>query len=396
MQVAVIGAGFQGACTALELARRGVDVVLFDRAGEPVTRAGFVNEGRIHLGFTYAKDTSLKTARKMLAGGLAFRTGLNRWIDFDGMLPDITSKPCLYAVHRSGQLGFDQVWDYCQKVDGEIARARQHNAMDYLGDAGDLTCRRQEPEEVSDSFDSALIEGVVKTPERSIDVKSIAKALRAALAAEPKITFLAETRILSVTPDGGRLAVAWDKDTLLADHVVNAAWTGRLVLDRTMGLEPAGAVFHRLKFGIWITSQHFAVVQGPYGDLVPFPNGETYMSWYPYCKVAHSDALEPPDWPLMPAQEQKRGIVRRSAAAIAAICPAARFSEQELAAAHVEGGVICAWGEQDIDWPDSLLHQRRDSGVHTHDRNYHSIDTGKYTLAPLYALEAADRICPDP
>ena len=62
-----------------------------------------------------------------------------------------------------------------------------------------------------------------------------------------------------------------------------------------------------------------------------------------------------------------------------------------LAQAEVKGGVIFAWGNSDISDPESELHQRHDVGVRSYGR-YHSIDTGKLTLAPLFAKEAADRI----
>jgi len=59
----------------------------------------------------------------------------------------------------------------------------------------------------------------------------------------------------------------------------------------------------------------------------------------------------------------------------------------------VDGGPIFAWGESDIDDIGSQLHQRYEIGIHQHGR-YLSIDTGKYTCAPLFALEAADRLSP--
>jgi 2-polyprenyl-6-methoxyphenol hydroxylase-like FAD-dependent oxidoreductase len=50
-RIAVLGAGLQGTTIALELARRGCRVDLFDREEQPITRAGFQNEGKLHLGF---------------------------------------------------------------------------------------------------------------------------------------------------------------------------------------------------------------------------------------------------------------------------------------------------------------------------------------------------------
>ena len=56
----------------------------------------------------------------------------------------------------------------------------------------------------------------------------------------------------------------------------------------------------------------------------------------------------------------------------------------------VDAGVIFAWGATDISDRDSELH-RRDAGVESID-GYHSVNTGKLTTAPLFALDAADAV----
>ena len=54
--VAVLGAGLQGACVALELARRGYRVLLIDQSSGCMQRASLASEGKIHLGLVYAND----------------------------------------------------------------------------------------------------------------------------------------------------------------------------------------------------------------------------------------------------------------------------------------------------------------------------------------------------
>ena len=53
--------------------------------------------------------------------------------------------------------------------------------------------------------------------------------------------------------------------------------------------------------------------------------------------------------------------------------------------------MIVAWGETDIDDPASELHNRYAIGV-TSDHGYHSVDPGKLTMAPLFALRCADQV----
>ena len=98
-RVAVLGAGIMGVSTALLLARRGVSVVLMDAETAPLRRASRWNEGKIHLGFLYAGDPSLETARRVLPGGLAFKPMVES-LTGTSLAPVITSHDDTYLVHR--------------------------------------------------------------------------------------------------------------------------------------------------------------------------------------------------------------------------------------------------------------------------------------------------------
>ena len=63
MRVAVLGGGLQGACVALELSRHGVKVDLYEKSDQCLSQASAHNEGKMHLGYVYANDRSLRTAR---------------------------------------------------------------------------------------------------------------------------------------------------------------------------------------------------------------------------------------------------------------------------------------------------------------------------------------------
>jgi hypothetical protein len=54
-------------------------------------------------------------------------------------------------------------------------------------------------------------------------------------------------------------------------------------------------------------------------------------------------------------------------------------------------GVIFAWGAADIDEHGSRLHTRYEIGIHS-EGNYHSVNTGKYTMVPLLGYQTAERI----
>ena len=106
--------------------------------------------------------------------------------------------------------------------------------------------------------------------------------------------------------------------------------------------------------------------------------------------TAHSGSLAPPAcWGTMPDDTYLSTIARESFAAMEAIVPQLRnVHPQEI---RVRAGVIVAWGSTDIDDRASELHRRSEIGVHSYGR-YHSIDPGKFTMAPHFARVCADRI----
>ena len=110
MSVAVLGGGLQGCCAALELAIRGTRVTLYERNSTLLAGAATANEGKIHLGYTYASDRSLTTARTLLRGALSFAPLVQRYLDAD--VPLVASEPFVYAVHRDSQVKYEEFATY--------------------------------------------------------------------------------------------------------------------------------------------------------------------------------------------------------------------------------------------------------------------------------------------
>src|ERR1700694_5439050 len=115
MHVAVLGGGLQGCCIALALADRGAKVALFDKNESLLSRAAIANEGKIHLGYMYAGDPSLSTARMMMQGALAFAPFFTRYL---GLALDrmTVSIPAVYLVHRDSQRGPEEIARYLAAV----------------------------------------------------------------------------------------------------------------------------------------------------------------------------------------------------------------------------------------------------------------------------------------
>jgi glycine/D-amino acid oxidase-like deaminating enzyme len=400
--IAILGAGLQGTCIALELARRGHAVDLVDQDTLALNRASLRNEGKVHLGFVYAKDESLRTARLMVRGALAFRRLLARWTD--GALERLsTSSAFHYLVPHDSALAPAALASHYAAVARLYDEAR-HDGGDYLGVAPDAIWRPLRHAEIAPFAAAGRLKAGFATVEASIDLSQTVGALRGALATAPRIRLHLGRRVRAVTrgPWGFRVegepadGTSWRLD---AEQVVNALWDGRLVIDRGLGLEPPRPWVHRLKYRVMVRLPDplrdlpsMSFVLGPYGDVGVYPGGEGYVSWYPECLRGWSRELAPPaDWTAactggVGADEQAH-IGRRVLDAFDALVPGLAQARIRT----VDAGVIFSWGETDITDPGSALHRRDDTGVVTVD-GYHSVNTGKLTTAPLFAVETADRV----
>jgi hypothetical protein len=375
-------------------------VELYEQSAQAVAQASFVNEGKIHLGFLYAVDASLRTSAQMIEGALAFETYLRRWIPFSAA--EIASTPFHYAVHRGTLLDADRLaahYERCAALYRERARA---TGRDYLGLGVGSGFAQLKPKEFESWLDPAHFDAVFRTTEYAVDPRAIARALREALAAEPRIALHTDHRVVGVraTRGGYRVRVVHagcEREEPCSD-VVNASWAARLPLDRAFGIAPRHGWLHRYKFGHRIevalardAVPSFTCVQGPFGDIVNFGARGMFLSWYPVGRTGMSTAEEPPDWHGSYTAEERRSVFVRSLAEWRRRCPALRGLGLDRAPVDANGGLIYALGESDVDDPDSRLHDRFEIGISSRGR-YHSVDTGKYTLVPWWGVRVADRV----
>ncbi len=403
VHVAVLGAGLQGVCIALELAGRGVSVDLVERDDLPLNRASLRNEGKIHLGFVYAKDASLATAEMMLDGALCFRPLLSRWTNgrFDRVA---RSRPFMYVVARDSLVSAERLAEHYEQVEQRHReRLAADPGLDYLGARPDRLWRPVERDVLPRVTSPDAAAAAFMTVEASIDLPATAALLRDVVATTPAIRFRPRRQVVGVQRtsagfrvEGTEAGRAW---SLQCDQVVNALWDGRLGVDATLGLRPQRAWSHRLKYRVLVelppelrARSSMTIVLGAYGDVVVHPDGCGYVSWYPECLREWSDELVPPvTWdapcrgvvPEAPARELARGALRATDRWFPGLAEARPVT--------VDAGTIFAFGDTDITDPASGLHRRDTIGVWSID-GYHSVNTGKLTTAPRFAVDAADAV----
>lgn len=403
MRVAVLGGGLQGVSAALELAARGVIVDLFDKNTVLLSQAGTRNEGKIHLGYVYAADSTFATARTMIGGAMAFGPALRRWIGADIDSVSVSTR-FRYLVHKESMVGPDVVRRHFAKVAREVAMRTSRGRTDYFGVDLHAPVRELTAAECRRSFDGDAILTAFETQEVSVDPVEIARLLRDVVAATPWLRVYLSATIVSATWRESGVEIAFGAPSGAGceryDHVINALWDGRLAIDRSIGLPAPVSHVYRCKYGIRIAAEGIArsvpsvtILLGPFGDIVNYRNGNYYISWYPACMRGISTTPTPEAWNLDPDPASAWDVARQSFAALSRLVPdLGVLPRGALDRATVRGGVIVARGESDIIDPGSGLHRRHEIGIESHG-TYHSIDTGKYTMAPLFARVIADRIC---
>jgi hypothetical protein len=387
------------------LAHRGAHVTLFDRTNQLVSRTGIHNEGKIHFGYVYAGDSTLATARMMIRGALLFAPFLKDYLD---LLPGRIelSSPHVYLVHKNSQRSIDYLSGYFAAVHAliEDAAAGGEN-KGYFGANLRQAPRRWSTAEIDAVFNPAMAIAAFDTEELAVEPHALAQAIRERIAATPAIELRLRRKVQSVGESGTRLRVVSAGPDGLArddyDHVVNALWDGRLAIDATLGIRPKRPWLYRFRYGLRLESPDvlkispsLTMVHGQFGGVICYANGAMYLNWYPACKVGSSNSLEPPDWPAQAAEPLRSRIIHDTVSALAEIIPAlGGLDPDNLADASVVGGNIFAWGSTDTDDVTSELHQRHDIGVASVG-NYHSVDPGKFSMAPYFAEICADRIVP--
>jgi glycine/D-amino acid oxidase-like deaminating enzyme len=401
MRIAILGAGGVGVCAALELAKRGYQVDLYDENPQVLTRASYNNEGKIHLGLVYAKDPSLKTAQTMIRGAVHFTSTLARWIDIDSDRLTV-STPYYYAVHKETMTSVEELEQHYGRCKALFDDACSAAGRSYLNGERTLVAEKLSRVEMENVIEADFFLAVFRTSERAVDPRGIALLLREAVDANPRIRVVANAHVTNAAwADSGQLVCSFrleDEEYSEAyDQVASTLWHGRLAIDACLGLAPKSGWIYRYKLGGRIntsirleTIPSLTIVLGPFGDIVNLGACGVYFSWYPIGMIGTSRDLKPPDWDHLVPLADRQKVLRQSFEELGRLCPPLR-SVHDAESADPCGGVIFAWGDTDIDHADSGLHARHEIGIHSV-RNYHSVNTGKYTMVPYLAFKTAERI----
>ena len=392
---AVLGAGIQGCCAALALRQQGFQVRLYDKSRALMSRASANQEGKIHLGFVYARDESMRTARTMIEHALRFAPAVESLIGGPLDWEPHLSERFYCGIHRDSSLTMDEHLAHFSALDAIYQEVSGDTRLHYLGRRPRHIWSRDAPFR----FGGTSLVEAVRSEETAVHPGWMRQVIVAALGQCAEIVTCLQHDVEHVERAGrvfrisGRSGdVAW---TSSADVVVNCLWEGQQRIDAAVQRQRGADWITRVKYGFMLDSTpalrglpSLIVTHGPFGDIVNYPGaGAIYVTWYPSCLAYIGRGTQLPEaWEAAcdgrHSPDIARQILRDSVARLAEYVP----ELEGLTLRQIMAGTIMGNGTTDISDRESGLHKRHGIGVDGAD-GYYSVFTGKYTSGPANALE---------
>ncbi|MEP0321453.1 hypothetical protein, partial [Bauldia litoralis] len=198
------------------------------------------------------------------------------------------------VLHRDGQRPAAEIPAYLKTVHAMIAERAAADPSAYFGVDLAPPPRQLPAAERQADFDAELAVDACQTAEVAIDPMVVAEALRRCIADHTLIETRFGVEVIDVVEEADCVRVTGqDGDGPVSerfDHAVNTLWCGRLALNEPVGLETGRAWVHRLKYGVSFRFPEGAdrprsatFILGPFGEVVSYGEGLTYLTLYPAC-----------------------------------------------------------------------------------------------------------------
>jgi len=339
----------------------------------------------------------------MAEGAAGFRTIVAELTGFD--VSEALSTPFVYAVHHGSLVAPDAIEGHFRRCGdafaGSVASGRW--TAGYVDGGSRVEHRRMDGAEWSDDLDPDTFAAVFQTNEYGVDPRRLAVEVARAVREDGRITLHTGVRVGSVRPGGpGRWSLCDVEgrpvDGPPFDVVVNASWSDLLRIDRQVGLVPPPEWSYRFKLANRVARpvspsdvRSVTVVLGAFGDVVNYGLGGVFVSWYPSGRLALTDDVDLPDWNGDGFRARREDAYEDARVSWESMSARLRALDIGSSEADTRGGTILASGRRDVDDPDSPLHARVNVGLER-TGSYLSLNTGKYTLAPLMARRAAGMV----
>jgi len=251
-----------------------------------MAQASLRNEGKVHLGFVYAKDDSGKTPALMLEASLKFAPLIERWLGRRLPWGEIRSNPFVYAVLADSMLGSDSLLESYQRLQERYLALIAGPALHYFGQRPERLWRLPDARQGAFARSLHQVRELIPTVEIALDLVQFRSWMERALAQQKAIDLRVGHAVEGVARTHRGFEVAGRKTDgsgwlATGDIVVNSLWANRLWLDQSfLGTIPRRKWVYRLKYRLLgrhpealdpLPSMTFVV--GPFGDIYPDTGG---------------------------------------------------------------------------------------------------------------------------
>ncbi|MDD4849399.1 MAG: FAD-dependent oxidoreductase [Gemmiger sp.] len=239
----IFGAGLYGLYAALQCGMRGERVLVLERDTAAFTRATYINQARVHMGYHYPRSytTAIKSARY-----------------FERFCQDY--RFCLKE-------NFDQV--YATSAHFSWTNAAEFRR--FCGAAG-IRCDDVPTERY---FNPGVCDGAFLTREYTYDAQVLKEWFLAQLAPLENVTILYGHRPDSITRKGDAWQVRAGDTTAEAPFILNATYAGVNDIHKLMGLPPFKIKYELCEIILCTVNESLkntgiTVMDGPFFSLMPF------------------------------------------------------------------------------------------------------------------------------
>lgn len=190
----IIGAGFYGLYSALKVGRSGQKVLVLEKENEAFTRASYINQARVHMGYHYPRSlsTAMKSARYF-------------------------SRFCEEFAFRINE-DFEQIYATSNKLswtNGEDFNMFCENA--------EIPCTKIDPDKY---FQHGLCDGAFITKEYCYDAQILKKYLLETIALLPNVRIEYSCSPICIKQKGELWEIKTEKYMLQTAFLLNASYAG--------------------------------------------------------------------------------------------------------------------------------------------------------------------------
>jgi glycine/D-amino acid oxidase-like deaminating enzyme len=302
----VVGAGVFGCALAIQLRKQGHSVLLVERENQPLERASFNNQARVHQGYHYPR--SMLTAMRS-------RINFARFVDDYGDCVD-QSRPAYYAVARSfSKVNAYQFQRFCQCI-GAVARPA--------------------PKNIKALFHHKLIEAVYHVEEPVFDANRLRERLLGELS-HSRVQLYTNFEVVKIRrdPDAMRVSIRHidspeREEAVSAKLVLNCTYSSLNEVLRHSDMETYMLKHELTEMALVslpdpLSDLCITVMDGPFFSLMPFPprgplhtlSHVRYTPHYSWWERVASDRSLPrgTSWPQMVKERQSNFRYMRADAA---------------------------------------------------------------------------------